>query len=287
MDMIDTKRFIAAMTMAVLTLAGCGKSAPVAVESVSLDKTQVTLEKGASQALVATVLPANAADKSMSWSSSDEGVVTVDQEGTLTGIAYGKATVTVTTTDGELTASCDVTVKATLAAVDLGLSVKWASYNVGASGPEEYGDYFAWGETDVKSVYDKPSYTMTENINTLTSGCDVAAVRMGGSWRMPTDAEWSKLRSECDWQWTTVDGVDGYKVSGTVEGYTDNWIFLPAAGYKKDSSLEEAGTSGRYWSSGLCTLDKSKSYYTTFTSSGRSGNRCDRFLGLTVRAVTE
>ena len=110
-------------------------------------------------------------------------------------------------------------------AVDLGLSVKWANMNVGAINPEDYGDYFAWGET-------------TTNVN------------WGGSWRMPTSGELQELLDNCTWTWTTQNGVNGCKVTSNKAGYTDKFIFLPAAGGRHpDFGLGGVGSSGAYWSS--------------------------------------
>ena len=162
--------------------------------------------------------------------------------------------------------------------VDLGLSVNWATFNVGASKPEEYGDYYAWGETEPKADYSWFTYkwcngsytTMTKYCNqsdcgkdgftdtktTLDPEDDVAHVKWGGSWRMPTKAEQDDLRNNCTWTWyssenTEFNGVAGYKVTSNIEGYTERFIFLPAAGYRYDTSLADACTYGGYWSSSL------------------------------------
>ena len=154
--------------------------------------------------------------------------------------------------------------------VDLGLSVKWATCNIGASKPEEYGDYFAWGETAPKSTYNwdtykwcrgiyhtltkyntDSSYGTVDNKTTLDLSDDAARANWGGSWRMPTDAELTELREQCTWTWTTQNGVYGYKVTSKKSGYTNKSIFLPAAGSRYDSSLYDAGSDGYYWSSSL------------------------------------
>ncbi len=154
--------------------------------------------------------------------------------------------------------------------VDLGLSVKWASYNIGATKPEEYGDYFAWGETTTKSTYNwstykwrngsdnsltkyntKSSYGTVDNKTKLDAIDDAAVVNWGGSWRMPTHAEMTELRDNCTWTWTSQNGVNGCKVTSKRNG---NSIFFPAAGYRDDSSLYNAGSYGYYWSSSLHTL---------------------------------
>ena len=160
--------------------------------------------------------------------------------------------------------------------VDLGLSVKWATCNVGAENPEDYGDYYAWGETETKDYYDWSTYKWCNgSISTMTKYCtnsddgtvdnktqldlsdDVAHVKWGGSWRMPTDDELTELRntSNCTWTWTTQGGKNGYKVTSKKNG---NSIFLPAAGCRGGGSLSNAGSLGYFWSS---SLDTSDSYY--------------------------
>ncbi|MBR6590759.1 MAG: fimbrillin family protein [Bacteroidaceae bacterium] len=143
-------------------------------------------------------------------------------------------------------------------AVDLGLSVKWASFNVGATKPEEYGGYYAWGETEEKEKY-STSTSLTYNLSyselqsrgiisgdgNLTASYDVAAIKWGGNWRMPTSVEIQELIEICTWTLTELNGINGYKVLGP----NSNSIFLPAAGVFNPSSLNYVGESGFYWSS--------------------------------------
>ena len=142
--------------------------------------------------------------------------------------------------------------------VDLGLSVKWATYNVGANAPEEYGDYFAWGETTTKETYDYdncPTYGLSiselqsqgyidSEVN-LTSQYDAATANWGGTWRMPTYAELNELNTQCTWERINTNDFKGYKVTGP----NGNSIFLPAAGRRYGFSLDDAGYYGYYWSS--------------------------------------
>lgn len=181
-----------------------------------------------------------------------------------------------------------------LGAVDLGLpsGTLWADRNVGADSPEDYGDYFAWGETSTKSIYDGRNYKWRQdsskygnssfgsgfNKNTLNLADDAAYVNMGAQWRMPTYKELNELRSKCTWTWTTIKGTTGYKVTGP----NGNSIFLPAAGYRSDRTLNSAGFSGYYWS---VLRDGSSANSLFFNSPNRSMNRYDRGLGFTVRAV--
>ena len=177
--------------------------------------------------------------------------------------------------------------------VDLGLSVKWATCNVGASSPEDYGGYYAWGETETKSTYDWSTYFDTTDGGTtftkyatdkktvLDAEDDVAHVKWGGNWRMPTDAELTELRTKCTWIFATQNGMFGYKVTGT----NGNSIFLPAAGYCNGGGLIIVGTDGYYWSSSLNSSYSYVAWSVYFDSSNvyRFDNgRCD---GRSVRPV--
>ena len=153
-------------------------------------------------------------------------------------------------------------------AVDLGLSVKWATMNLGASRPEECGDFYAWGETEPKSEYNSTNYRfgLTSSASTLTKyskkdnkayldlSDDAAHVKLGGSWRMPTMREFQELLGGCKWTWTSNykgTGVVGFIISSKVPGHTGNSIFLPAAGYCSGTLHAQYGESGNYWSSFL------------------------------------
>ena len=188
--------------------------------------------------------------------------------------------------------------------VDLGLSVKWATCNVGANSPEEYGDYFAWGELEPKETYNwssaykwckgslktltkyntNSSYGSVDNKTVLGATDDAAHANWGGSWRMPTDAEMTELREQCTWTWTTENGVNGYKVTSKTNG---NSIFLPAAGYRWDGSLNYAGSSGSYWSSSLNTDSPSRAWGVDFSSDSVSRYGSNRSCGQSVRPVCQ
>ncbi|MBE6291988.1 MAG: DUF1566 domain-containing protein [Bacteroidales bacterium] len=175
-------------------------------------------------------------------------------------------------------------------AIDLGLSVKWASWNVGATAPEEYGDYFAWGETEVKDDYSEDTYLYYQNGVYVDLGADisgteydVAHVKWGDKWRMPTLDEILELCYNCSWNWTTQNGVNGYKVTGP----NGNSIFLPAAGYRIGTEVYYRGSDGSYWSGALVENDSGDAYSLYFDS-GHWGwlNYGYRNLGFTVRPVT-
>ena len=140
-------------------------------------------------------------------------------------------------------------------AVDLGLpsGTKWANCNVGATKPEEYGGYYAWGETEEKEVYSQDTYMYYKNDEYVNIGSDisgteydVAHVKWGGDWVMPTLDDFYELREYCTYEWTTLNGVNGMKFTSNING---NSIFLPAAGYRWNGDLDGAGEYGDYWSS--------------------------------------
>ena len=176
-------------------------------------------------------------------------------------------------------------------AIDLGLpsGIKWASRNVGATVPEEYGGYYAWGETEEKSSYYESNYLYYSNgsytnIGSDISGTqyDVAHVKWGGSWRMPTPAEQRELRYNCTWTWTTLNGVNGYRVTGP----NGNSIFLPAAGYRCDSEAYGQGTLGYYWLSFL-SFSSRNAEYLYFDYIGNDCGINGRCCGQSVRPVSE
>lgn len=190
-------------------------------------------------------------------------------------------------------------------AVDLGLSVKWASFNVGASKPEDYGNYYAWGETETKTDYNWSTYKycngsydtqtkystnkyygMIDNNTTLDLEDDAAQVNWGGSWRMPTKDEFTELLNNCTWLWTTINGVNGYLVTSMKSGFWGESIFLPAAGDRADTSLRYVGSYGLYWSSSLHTNTPYDAWYLGFYKGFQSENVClGRYEGLSVRPV--
>ena len=188
-------------------------------------------------------------------------------------------------------------------AVDLGLSVLWATCNVGASAPEDYGDYFAWGETKPKEIYDWSTYKyckgtsktitkycnnssygyngFTDNKTVLDPEDDAATANWGGPWRMPTDAECTELCNNCKWRLSIQNGVQGYKVTGT----NGNSIFLPAAGFKSDTLFNSPTLVGTCWSSSPVLIVSecvTRLYFDPiYVYTGISG----RHYGLSVRPV--
>lgn len=284
----------------------------IPVKSITLDYSELQLMEGTSKTLVATVKPGNASDNTVTWSSSNTDVAEVDSDGKVSAVTQGTATIKVEANDGSgIYASCSVTVVNTffISAVDLGLSVKWADANLEADAPEGYGDYFAWGETETKSDYSWSTYQFgtsssgpfskyntnssngtVDNKTVLDAEDDVAHVKLGGNWRMPTSNEMDELIStrkdpRYKWEWKSLNGHDGWSVTYLVN---NNTIFLPAAGERDGTSLFSVGSYGYYWSS--CLNAGYPGYAHTLVIRSDYVNRGDyggRFEGLSIRPVTK
>lgn len=195
--------------------------------------------------------------------------------------------------------------------VDLGLSVKWATCNIGASSRSDYGNYYAWGEVYTKSEYNWSSYRYCtgtdgddrfffkyvpsdkseywggsdepDDFTRLDLSDDVAHTSWGGTWRIPTDAEWTELRTECTWTWVMMDGRRGYNVIGK----NGNSIFLPAAGYRNGLNLDSVGDSGYYWTSSLSEDDPDEAWRVRFDNDFVSRYYYFRYYGFSVRPVSD
>lgn len=190
-------------------------------------------------------------------------------------------------------------------AVDLGLpsGVKWATCNIGASAPEDRGDYYAWGETVKKNNASTTNYKYSnEYFTKMTKYCvdssdgkvdnkkvlelddDVAHVKWGGNWRMPTRQEQDELRHECSWLWTIVNGVKGFIVTGK----NGNSIFLPTTGYRMLTETYYYDDCGCYWSNMLSvSTTSSAGFVLSFDSEVATYGSFSRFFALPVRPVTE
>ena len=194
-------------------------------------------------------------------------------------------------------------------AIDLGLSVKWASFNLGASKPEEYGDYYAWGEIEPYSGnrygFSNYKWCMDGSYKKLTKYCtdssygyngftdgknvldpedDAARVNFGGNWRIPTDAEWTELRDNCKWIWTQENGVNGRMITSNING---NSIFLPAAGYRYSTYLQSVGDCGEYWSSSLYESTPSSTWMLLYNSNEVTRIYSDRCYGYSIRPISD
>lgn len=176
--------------------------------------------------------------------------------------------------------------------VDLGLSVYWASCNLGATKPEEYGNYYAWGETSPKDSYTEKNYSYYDadkatyiDIGEDISGTeyDAARVNLGGEWRMPTKDEMTELMRKCTWEWTQINGINGFKVTGP----NGNSIFLPAAGF---NAITGQGKRLYYWCSTMLSSSEYASVLSSVSSSTFNQNSLpegnNKYRGFTIRPVT-
>ena len=287
----------------------------VVATAIALNKHELTLEKGGNEVLYVTFTPENTTKKDLTWVSSNKSVAEVT-DGIVVGVDVGATEIIVKC--GDLVDRCAVVVELVPeGAVDLGLSVYWAECNLGASTPEDYGDYYAWGETepyyssldpltwkDGKTGYNWISYkwcngsntTLTKyNTNSLYGTVDnktaldleddVAHVKLGGNWRMPTEAEWTELKNKCIWIWTTQNGVNGRKVTGP----NGNSIFLPATGLWTRTDFLYAVEYGGYWTSSIDPRSES-----TYLAWSENFNPDDvyrlgiyRYYGHSIRPVCE
>lgn len=195
--------------------------------------------------------------------------------------------------------------------VDLGLSVKWAKCNLGATTETDYGDYYAWGEVTGYSENNKEfkwlSYRYATSDEKLTKYCsdsskgqdgftdalttlekidDAAYTALGGKFRMPTKAEWTELINNCIWTWD--DTKKGYTVTSKIAGYTNKSIFIPAAGRRQWANLTDTSW-GNYWSSSLQTEYPEFAWYVQFNSNSGSNqlSHISRSYGQSVRPVSE
>ena len=281
----------------------------MAVQSITLDKTTLKLEVGQSAQLTATVLPENAHDKSVIWTTTDPHNAYVNG-GLVTSYGVCEATITATSVSNpQVMATCKVSIVAAgsgggaeIEAVDLGLpsGLKWGSMNVGASKPEDYGNHYAWGEIKTKTSYTGSNYkfgpvqyselSMYSKYETKLGGDkktvleaedDAASVNVGSGWRMANFEEWKELREKCTWTWTTRNRVNGMLVTGP----NGKSIFLPAAGVF-ESTKNRVGSYGSYWTSSLAEAE-GMAHAVDFISSGKDKALIGRCYGLSVRPVKD
>jgi len=317
-------------TITVTANDGNGASATCEVEvkqfvtSIILDKNKLDMIIGEESTLsVASILPENANDKTYSWTTSDNSVASVDANGKVIAKSVGKATIKAVANDGSGSGgTCSVVVSnpCPVGAVDMGThssegyKVYWATSNLSTSGlcanPVDYGDYYAWGETEPKTDYSWSTYKwckgseknltkyntnsyygLVDSKTVLYPEDDAAHVILGGSWRMPTDAEWTELRDNCTWKWTSsYNGTKAYGV--IVRAPNGNSIFLPAGGGRYDTSISSVGITVNYWSSSLRSdypLEAYKCYFASGASATSTVSVCSciRIEGYSIRPVCE
>ena len=291
--------------------ATCSVTVTQMVTNITLSQTSVALELDAFVRLSATVLPENAANKNITWSSSNEDVATV-RNGRVDAYGYGTAIITCAAQDGSgVTAICRINVLKNIPEyVDLGLSsgTLWATCNIGAESPEEYGDYFAWGEVEPRTdnAYSWGSYKWCEfSETTLTKYCsnssygnegftdvlteleladDAAYMNWSDEWRMPSKDQLEELinSSYTTTEWTTLNGVNGCKITSNSNGSS---IFLPAAGYRDSTPVGHAGSICFYWSRTLNSDRPCYAWYLDYRQKSMNMYNAHRFVGRSVRPV--
>lgn len=177
-------------------------------------------------------------------------------------------------------------------AVDLGLSVKWASCNLGAELPQEAGDFYSWGETSTKEQYTKATYFdkefkyFSENNDTCFAGktkYDAATAAWGAEWRTPTSAELQELITKCKWKSIRYKGSNGFRITGP----NGNQIFMPSAGYISGKSLGDSQNTGYYWSSCLSKSYEEPAYMMCFSTSNIEVTLNYKYLGCSIRPVKD
>lgn len=287
----------------------------VPVQSISLNKTELTLQVGQQFELIATILPGNATNKQVSWASSARSTqLSLSDNGLscmIGALAECEATITVRSADNpaQLYATCKVTVTGGSSAdpgeevVDLGLpsGLKWRSMNVGASKPEDYGNYYAWAETSPKSSYSSSNYKYPatnygdgiiayakydttpyqgDGKTVLEPEDDAATANLGNGWRTPTFKEWKELRENCTWTWKTQNGVNGMLVTGP----NGKSIFLPAGGWYENSTLKNKTTYGSYWTA---TGDGGTANAVDFINNDKDKALVPRCEGRSIRPVKD
>ncbi|MCI6428775.1 MAG: hypothetical protein MR809_07860 [Rikenellaceae bacterium] len=277
----------------------------IMVKELSFAESEITVPQSTENIdITVSVFPSIATNQKIEWISSNESVVQIQRDFTsstsFNTIDSGTATITAYAENKSIKAEINVIVKPGPLLVNLGLSVKWASYNVGATKPEEYGDYFAFGEVEPKEEYSwlthkwceggdsnqltkynsNPDKGIVDNKSILDKEDDAAYVQYGKSYCIPSPDDWKELRNECKWEWTTINGISGYKITGTKEGFENESIFLPASG--SNGVINGSG----YYAACTCLNGLAVDFQLFnegLISGGAASARCN---GISVRAVS-
>ncbi|MBQ5402141.1 MAG: Ig-like domain-containing protein, partial [Bacteroidales bacterium] len=281
------------------------KTAFIAVESIAFEHDEYTAFLNDSYPLQVTVLPENATDKTITWSSSNPDIVSVTQDGIVTGLGDGKVTITARAGDKE--ATCTIIAIGSLQPpteeydgeenghryVDLGLpsGIKWATRNVGASSFEDYGGYYAWGETYTKSSYGNDNYSVEgkysvgpDTLTELEPQDDAAHVIMGGNWYTPSREEMQELLDNCTFENVYEEGKGRYyKVISKINGKS---LILPAGGRKVYNGDEYIGAVLLYWTSSVRADRASEAWSLNTYNIDVVVDPKPRFAGCPIRAIT-
>lgn len=288
------------------------------VTSITLSQTtlSLTLPNNKFNKLTATIQPNDATNKNITWSSSNTDIAIVNQTGKVTAKAKGSCTVIAAAADSSgVKAECQVTVCSDKSGIidgreyvdlDLPSGTLWATCNIGASSPEEFGNYYAWGETTTKNDYSwstykycKGSYVTMEKYcvdssygyNGFTDGVtellpmdDAATANWGSEWQMPSLNQFQELidSNYTTTEWITLNGKQGRKITSRSNGKS---IFLPGAGYYDNTLRYGVGGYGYFWSRTLHTKYSYLAYNISFSTGNIVTNFYDRYLGRSIRPV--
>lgn len=284
----------------------------VKVTGLSLSHSSLSISIGETTSLTATVLPDDATDKNVIWTSSDASIVSVDN-GNIRGVGVGRATITAeASSDLDINCSCVIEVVADgdnrhygHEYVDLGLpsGLLWATCNIGADAPENYGNYYAWGEVEPKDEYSLENYLYYQNGAYIDLGpiseteYDAAHHNWAGNWRMPKSSDFAELFANCTVSYTTQNGVVGYKLTSKKN---QNTLFFPACGLYNGTEQKYSTSDGYYYSASRVSGTKDKVYsfyfYKTYEYVSYGDNpwktghneksSSSRYLGYCIRPVT-
>lgn len=311
---MKTKNIIPILFLITIFLqTACDDNDIIIATSVSLSEQNIELNQGTSKTLVAT---ANVDEVTLFWTSSNPSIATVDQNGLVTAISGGTCVINCRVMNGiNVTSECQVTVNKTSdhAWVDLGLpsGTLWATCNVGADKPEEYGSYFSWGETDQRSNYRWADYKYCRPCTTyyamikyctskelsyygnvdykteLDAEDDAATVNWGSEWQMPSKAQFEELMNYTYTTSTYVTAKNGKSGVMIVSIGNGNQIFLPCAGRYEGTDSYDTGIYGHYWSRTLDITTNNLAemmclkYYNHYSYSSSN----PRYYGCSVRPV--
>jgi len=272
------------------------------LDTVMIDASELQLSRGETYQITAYGFTATGkmiTVDGLTWASSDTTVATV-RDGVVAAVAEGTAIITASYDNKEIKCTVTVNDPSKPQYVDLGLSVKWATFNIGATSPEEFGNYYAWGETEVKDCYNDstykwydvdteshlkynlyPEFGTVDNKYRLDPDDDVAYMTWGEGWRLPTYEECIELVDNCSWTWVMMNNVFGYEIRSYIN---DNSIFLPAAGYIAGRELYDAGDFATYMTSSLNLYSSNKNFNVLCLEDDGISNYF-RYSGYAVRAV--
>lgn len=287
---------------------------PVVPSSTWQGITTLTLDKATTSVRIATSTKLSAelwsgsieysflSDR-VDWTSDNPEIASVNEYGVVKGVTTG-STIIRASYNG-LTAACYVEVKTytpVTDAVDLGLSVQWATCNIGAQSPEEPGAYYAWGETSPKSSYHWENYSLcsgtdnyltkycndsslgnVDNKSVLEAADDVATQLLQGDWRMPTGDECLELANNCTWEVEELNGMTGFRVTSNVSGYTDNSIFIPFAGASSGDYVFP--NQMNYWTSSMYPDDSQYAWAFCYDGMFQRLGGYGRYNGMPIRPV--